>query len=164
VVVAAVPPAKPHAAKTHTAKAPPAEASREPGAGFSTATPAEPSPPPKPVCATCGVVASVTPLQQKGEAGAMGTVGGAVAGGVVGHQIGGGHGKDAMTIIGAIGGALAGREVEKRARTTTAYQVRVRMDDGSSRTFTKDQAMPVGQRVLVEGDRLLIDTAPRGNP
>jgi hypothetical protein len=37
------------------------------------------------------------------------------------------------------------------------------MDDGSRRTFTRTQAMAVGQRVLVEGDRLDIDTQPAGS-
>lgn len=136
-------------------------ASSEPAPGVrgeSTAAAAavEPAPLPalKPVCATCGVVSSVTPVQQQGEAGALGTVAGGVLGGVLGHQMGGGHGKDAMTVIGAIGGALAGREVEKRQRSTTAYEIQIRMDDGSRRSFTRDQAYVVGQPVRVEGDRL----------
>src|SRR3546814_15673415 len=34
---------------------------------------------------------------------------GAVAGGVIGHQIGGGHGKDIATGAGAVGGAAVGK-------------------------------------------------------
>lgn len=126
-----------------------------PGTRSEAAAPAVEAPPkPKPVCTTCGVVTSVTPLKQEGEAGALGTVAGGVLGGVLGHQVGGGSGKDAMTVIGAIGGALAGREVEKRQRATTAYEIRIRMDDGSQRSFTRDQAYVVGQKVRVEGDKL----------
>lgn len=41
----------------------------------------------------------------------VGTVLGGAAGGVVGHQIGGGHGKDIATAVGAAGGAYAGHEI-----------------------------------------------------
>jgi outer membrane lipoprotein SlyB len=137
-----------------------------PGVRSEAAAPAvepAPLPPPKPVCATCGVVTASTPVKQQGEAGAVGTVAGGVLGGVLGHQMGGGHGKDAMTVIGAIGGALAGREVEKRQRTTTAYEIHVRMDDGGTRTFTRDQAYVVGQKVRVEGDKLSLRSSASGD-
>jgi len=110
-----------------------------------------------PVCATCGVVTAVTAVEQKGEAGALGTVAGGVVGGVLGHQVGGGSGKTVMTVIGAVGGAMAGREVEKRQRSSTVYDTRVRMDDGSTRSFTVDTALAVGQKVRVQGDQLSID-------
>lgn len=133
-------------------------ASSEPAPGVrgesAAAVEPAPLPAPKPVCSSCGVVTAVTPVKQAGEAGAVGTVAGGVLGGVLGHQMGGGHGKDAMTVIGAIGGALAGREVEKRQRTTTAYEIQIRMDDGGRRSFTRDQAYVVGQKVRVEGDQL----------
>jgi outer membrane lipoprotein SlyB len=79
-----------------------------------------------------------------------------VVGGVVGHQFGGGHGKDALTIAGAVGGALAGNEVEKQARARILYHVDVKLDDGTARTF--DYAQPpgvsVGLRVEVQGNQL----------
>jgi outer membrane lipoprotein SlyB len=149
------PSSTPQPAATDSGSTTPSTTEPTPGVR-SEAAAAEPAPKPapKPVCATCGVVTAVTPVQQQGEAGAVGTVAGGVLGGVLGHQMGGGHGKDAMTVIGAIGGALAGREVEKRQRTTTAYQIHIRMDDGGTRTFTRDQAYVVGQKVRVEGDKL----------
>jgi outer membrane lipoprotein SlyB len=84
----------------------------------------------------------------------VGAVGGAVLGGVIGHQMGGGRGKDAMTAIGVVGGGIAGHEVEKRARATTTYQVKVRMEDGSMRTVTQSTAPAVGQKVTVVGSQL----------
>lgn len=42
-----------------------------------------------------------------------GTVLGGAAGGVLGHQIGGGHGKDVATAAGAVGGAYLGNRVAK---------------------------------------------------
>lgn len=41
----------------------------------------------------------------------VGTVLGGAAGGVLGHQIGGGHGKDLATAAGAVGGAYVGNRV-----------------------------------------------------
>lgn len=38
---------------------------------------------------------------------------GAVAGALIGHQIGGGKGKDLATIAGAVGGGVAGHEIQK---------------------------------------------------
>jgi uncharacterized protein YcfJ len=43
-----------------------------------------------------------------------GTLLGGAAGGVLGHQIGGGHGKDAATAVGAVGGAYVGNQVAKK--------------------------------------------------
>ena len=65
----------------------------------------------------------------------IGTIAGGVAGGVVGNQFGGGNGKTALTVLGAVGGALAGREVERNIRqqqTVTHYELTVRMSDGSA--------------------------------
>ncbi len=105
--------------------------------------------------ASCGVVDSVKAVKVKGQGTGAGAVVGGVLGGVVGHQMGGGTGKTAMTVLGAIGGGVAGNEVEKRARAETVYQVHLRMDDGSQRTVTLKQA-PVakGDRVAVEGQNL----------
>jgi outer membrane lipoprotein SlyB len=58
------------------------------------------------------------------------------------------------TVLGAVGGGVAGNEVEKRSRATTVYQVRVRMDDGTVRTVTQATAPTVGQNVTVEGSSL----------
>jgi outer membrane lipoprotein SlyB len=107
-----------------------------------------------PACTNCGVVESVTPVTIKGEGSGLGAVAGGVIGGVVGHQMGGGRGKDAMTVIGAVGGGVAGHEIEKRQRSNTAYQVKVRMSDGSLRTLTQVSSPVVGQRVQLDGQQL----------
>ena len=105
-------------------------------------------------CASCGVVESVNAVQQKGQGSGVGVVAGGVAGGLLGNQIGGGNGKTAMTVLGAIGGGFAGNEVEKRVRTETVYDVTVRMDDGSTRSFRRATAMAVGSAVIVDGETL----------
>lgn len=42
-----------------------------------------------------------------------GTVIGAIAGGVIGHQFGGGRGRDLATVGGAVGGGVVGKEIQK---------------------------------------------------
>lgn len=105
-------------------------------------------------CATCGVVESVQAVQQQGQGSGVGVVAGGVAGGLLGNQFGSGKGKTAMTVLGAIGGGYAGNEVEKRVRTETVYDITVRMDDGSTRSFRRAQAVAVGAEVVVDGNTL----------
>lgn len=118
--------------------------------------PAEPAPPP--VCNECGVVASVTPVKEKGSGSGAGAVIGAIAGGVIGHQFGGGRGKDVATAGGAVLGGVAGHEVEKRARSTTYYSVAVNMENGTQQTVNvPDPAgISAGTRVRVVGGNIQI--------
>ncbi|ROR97977.1 uncharacterized protein YcfJ [Sinobacterium caligoides] len=54
-----------------------------------------------------------------------GTAIGAAVGGLIGHQVGGGHGKDAATAVGAIAGGYAGNKTQKNMQdkdTTTTYK------------------------------------------
>ncbi|MBY0469016.1 MAG: glycine zipper 2TM domain-containing protein [Burkholderiaceae bacterium] len=110
-------------------------------------------------CSTCGVVESVQAVQQQGQGSGVGVVAGGVAGGLLGNQFGSGKGKTAMTVLGAIGGGFAGNEVEKRVRTETAYDITVRMDDGSARSFRRTQAMAVGAAVVVDGSTLRLSNS-----
>ncbi|HMN22820.1 MAG TPA: glycine zipper 2TM domain-containing protein [Ottowia sp.] len=94
--------------------------------------------------------------------GASQGVGGAVVGGVVGglagHQIGGGSGRTAATIVGAVGGALIGNALERNMSGSGQdfYRVTVQLDNGSVRSFDYAQApnVQVGERVRVEGNQL----------
>jgi len=56
------------------------------------------------------------------------------------------------TVVGAVGGGLAGNEIEKRQRATTVYELKIRMADGTLRSVTQSQALTVGQQVRVEGE------------
>lgn len=105
-------------------------------------------------CASCGVVESVQAVQRKGEGSGLGAVAGGVVGGALGSQVGRGDGRTAMTVLGAIGGGLAGNEVEKRAKAVTVYRVRIKMDNGDMRTVEQGRSEAVGQRVRIEGQRL----------
>lgn len=111
-------------------------------------------PAPRHVCANCGTIESVTPIQRKGEAKGVGAVAGGVLGAVVGNQIGHGGGRTAATVLGALGGGFAGNAIEKNVRKETVYQVHVRMEDGSTRTIEQANLPAVGARVVVEGNSL----------
>jgi outer membrane lipoprotein SlyB len=80
----------------------------------------------------------------------LGAIIGGVAGGIIGHQFGGGSGNTAATIVGALGGAAVGNEVQ-RANDRDRYRVIVRLDSGG--TLALDQ---VGQGELRVGDRVRI--------
>lgn len=108
-------------------------------------------------CQSCGTVEGISAVRQEGHGTGVGAVGGAVAGGVVGNQFGRGGGRTAMTILGALGGGLAGNSVEKHLRSTTSYSVRVRMENGHTRYFTYSSPPPFqqGQRVRVENGTIV---------
>ena len=85
---------------------------------------------------------------QSGNA-AVGTIGGAVIGGLLGHQIGGGRGQTAATVIGAGGGAFVGNQAA--TRQNLVWRIGVRYDDGSLATIqqTSAPALRIGDRVRV---------------
>ena len=113
-------------------------------------------PPPPPVCNECGTVSSVTPVTEKGQGSGAGAVIGAIAGGVIGHQFGGGRGKDVATAGGAVLGGVAGHEVEKRARSTTYYRIAVNMENGSMQTVNVPDPAGIspGMKVRVVGNTI----------
>jgi outer membrane lipoprotein SlyB len=106
---------------------------------------APPPPPSAPMVATaicheCAVIEEVRTVEKAGQASGVGAVGGAVVGGILGHQVGAGRGKDLATVLGALGGGLGGNQIEKTVKTEKEYQIVVRYDDGSKGLFT--QATP----------------------
>ena len=109
------------------------------------------------VCANCGVVEAVNTVQQKGEGGAVGMVGGGVAGALVGSQIGHGNGKVVAEVAGAAGGAYLGNEIQKKVTATTHYDVVVRLENGGSQTvsYPAQPGYAVGTRVRVENGTLV---------
>ncbi len=82
----------------------------------------------------------------------IGTVVGGVLGGVVGNQVGSGRGNTAATVAGAVGGAVVGRELDKNNQTGDAYQIRVRLDSGSTQTVTQNSIsdLRVGDKVRIQ--------------
>ena len=103
-----------------------------------------------------GEVVAINTVQAPEPTTGLGALGGAVAGGLVGNQIGGGRGKILTTIAGVVGGGLAGNGIEHAVRKQTTYQVQVRMQDGSYRNFSypTQPDVQIGERVHVSGDSL----------
>lgn len=98
-----------------------------------------------------GKVVSVRPfVAQESEANGVGALVGATAGGVVGHQFGGGNGKKAMTVLGVLGGALAGSQVNKKIVNVPMTELQVEMPNGSSFNINvKDSGFRIGQQVEI---------------
>jgi outer membrane lipoprotein SlyB len=90
------------------------------------------------LCDDCGTVQEVKKEKRKGEGGAVGIIGGAVVGGLLGSQVGKGSGKTAATAVGAVGGGIAGNEVQKHATSKVVWVTKVRLKDGSMRSFEQD--------------------------
>ena len=63
-------------------------------------------------------VVSATPIKETVK---TGSVLGAVAGGVIGHQFGGGRGKDVATVVGALGGGYAGNQIQGALQESDTY-------------------------------------------
>jgi outer membrane lipoprotein SlyB len=111
-------------------------------------------PPPAP-CAACATVIALHEIKVEGEGTGLGAVGGGVVGGVVGNSLGGGRGRGVLTVLGAVGGALAGHAIEKDARSKIDYELVVRYEDGHTRHFKRAQPWPysVGEPVrIVKGE------------
>jgi outer membrane lipoprotein SlyB len=102
-------------------------------------------------------------VKTPGQGTAVGVLGGGAVGGLVGNQFGSGRGKDAMTILGVIGGAVAGNQVEKQAKATTHYEVDVRLDNGQLRTVSVpgNPGPIVGTRVRIDNGQLVREAAPQ---
>lgn len=109
------------------------------------------------ICYSCGHVESIQLVQHQGKTSGVGVVAGAVLGGVLGNQVGGGRGRELATVAGAVGGGYAGNEVEKRNNTTTSYAVHVKTDDGKMHTYNYASQPPfsIGQPVRIEHGTLV---------
>ena len=106
-------------------------------------------------CYNCGIVESIREINTRAQGSGVGAIGGAVVGGLLGNQVGGGHGKEAATVLGAIGGAVAGNQIEGRVNASNSYDISIRMEDGSSRTVhqTNPPQWRSGDRVkIVDGN------------
>jgi outer membrane lipoprotein SlyB len=152
-------PASPSASAPNHAPAPPRAVEPEPEPAPRAA------PKPKPVqvaaaepkwCGNCGNVESVRAIKQRAEGSGLGAAGGAVIGGLLGNQVGGGTGRQLATVAGAVGGAVVGNQVEGNMKATTTWEIRVRLDDGTLRTFNQssEPQWRSGDRVRIVKGRL----------
>ena len=91
-------------------------------------------------CNHCGNVESVREITTRGQGSGVGAAGGAILGGLLGNQVGSGHGRQLATVAGAVGGAVVGNQVEGNMKANHSFEIRVRMDDGGTRTFHQQSA------------------------
>ncbi len=79
-----------------------------------------------------------------------GSVLGAVAGGVIGHQFGGGRGKDVATVVGALGGGYAGNQIQgsmqERDTYTTTQQRCKTVYEKSEKMLGYDVTYKIGEQ------------------
>lgn len=108
-------------------------------------------------CDNCGRIESIQTVQHAAQPSGLGIAAGAIVGGLLGNHVGGGNGRAIATVAGAVGGGYAGNEVEKRTRSTTTYEVRVRMEDGSMRNVPQSSmnGWQVGDHVKVVNGALV---------
>jgi outer membrane lipoprotein SlyB len=80
---------------------------------------------------------------------ALGTIGGALVGGILGNQVGGGSGRTVATVVGAAGGAYAGNRMT--SGTSLVWVIGIRHDDGTFSTVrqTSGPGVRIGDRVRV---------------
>jgi outer membrane lipoprotein SlyB len=118
----------------------------------------------KPLCINCATVTAVTAIQREGPGSGLGVVAGGVLGALVGNQVGGGNGRAAATILGAVGGGWAGNTVEKKIKKETVYQIQLRMEDGRTRMLEQMTPVAVGEKVTIEGNALRLSDGSMTTP
>jgi uncharacterized protein YcfJ len=92
----------------------------------------------------------------------VGTGVGAVAGGLLGHTVGGGSGRTAATAVGAVAGALVGNEVAKRS--ANGHAERAPAEVQNCQTVKETQSRLVGYRVQYEYGGREFESIVRGYP
>ena len=136
-----------------------AVAAHEPGYRVAT--------PPPAICSECGVVESVREVAVEPKGSGGGAIAGGLLGGIIANQIGKGSTRDIATVLGAVGGAYAGNHIEKSVKESKRYDVLVRFEDGSTRSFSSESvpAWQSGDRVRLQNGLLTMGGGrPNGNP
>ncbi len=105
-------------------------------------------------CGDCGKIKQIETVSGH-RSSTGGLVAGALVGGVVGHQVGGGDGKKLATVAGALGGAYAGKKIAENSEKTQ-YRILVKMDDGHYETVTQNSAkdLKIGQSVRIKNGKV----------
>lgn len=102
-------------------------------------------------------IVSIDEVMIEGTEGVLGGIGGAVLGGALGRTVGGGSGKDLATAAGAIGGAVAGSQIEGAVTKKRALEITVTYENGTVESIVQQPGkdfFQVGQeiRVIVNAD------------
>ena len=126
-------------------------------AGNAFPAPVQAPPAPQPQrqvdCRPCAVVESIRAVEVPTGPAYAGAIAGGLAGAVFGDQIGKAHERHVARVLGAIGGAFLGHQIQRAATSRTFYDATLRMPNGSLRVRRYDAPPPfqVGQRIPVGG-------------
>src|SRR2546430_4853054 len=102
---------------------------------IAAAAPMAQAPQPAVPTGVFGTVESVKEVTTPGDGSSgVGAIGGGIAGAVIGNQFGHGSGRAVITVLGAAGGALAGKGIEKQHNAAKGSGDTRRMDGGPSPT------------------------------
>ena len=99
-------------------------------------------------------VLSIRPVTLQGRDTGVGTVGGAVIGGIAGSNVGGPRTGGIVGIVGAIAGGLIGNAVERDATQQQAIEIRVQLKNGDRRAVIQG----VGSETFNPGDPVIMIT------
>jgi outer membrane lipoprotein SlyB len=102
-------------------------------------------------------IQAVREVKDPGKTTGLGPIAGGIAGAVLGDQLGGkGMTRKVVTVLGAAGGAYAGRQIEEHTRATKHWEIDLRRDDGAYETMRSDVTPPyhAGDRVRIVDGRL----------
>ena len=101
-----------------------------------------------------GTISSIRNVKIEGSS-TGGTVLGAVAGGLLGNQVGSGSGRRAATVGGAAAGGIAGSHIGKEVTSRPGLEIQVDLDKGGSVSIVQQvnprEPFAVGDRVRVLG-------------
>lgn len=136
--------------------APPTRVAEAPRPQPSPQLQSQPQPQSARLCEECARVVSVHMEERQGQGSGLGAIGGAVLGGILGNQVGGGTGRKLATIGGAAAGGYAGNELEKRHKSSRVWVVKLADRDGSTRRHEQAQNpnLRAGDIVLLRDGQL----------
>jgi outer membrane lipoprotein SlyB len=108
------------------------------------------------LCDGCAWVQEVRTEEREGKGSGLGAVGGAVVGGLLGNQVGGGSGKKLATVGGAVAGGVAGNAIEKNSKKRTVWIVQLVNRDGTRRSVElgDDPHLRPGDKVVERDGQL----------
>ena len=99
-------------------------------------------------------VLSLRPVTLQGTNSGVGTVGGAVIGGIAGSNVGGPRTGGIVGIVGAIAGGLIGNAVERDATQQQAVEILVQLKNGDRRAVIQG----IGSETFAAGDPVIMIT------
>lgn len=98
-----------------------------------------------------GRIVSLTPVEIEGNESKVGTVIGAIAGGLAGRQVGSGSGRDVATVAGAVAGGYAGSRISDK--DADGVEIGIKLDDGREISIVQEldegEVFSVGEQVSV---------------